>query len=229
MSSAEPAVRAVVFDLDGTLVDNMAYHIEAWIETARALGHELSPAQIMRDFAGRRNEEILPKLVGRALTSAELERLAAQKEARYRALYAPNLALMEGASAFLDLLARRGIVCGIASAAPRANREFVLDGTGLRERIVAVVGAEEVKNGKPAPDLFLEAAKRLSVDPSQVLVFEDATLGVEAACAAGMRVCGITSSEPGEVLRAAGAMAVCPNFATLPHEVDELVGFDPTP
>jgi beta-phosphoglucomutase family hydrolase len=215
-------VRAVLFDLDGTLVDNMRFHIEAWIEFARGLGRTITAATVMREFAGRRNEEILPRLVGHPLDPEEVRQLAEAKEARYRELYAPHVAPLAGAEALLDELAARGVIAAIASAAPRANREMVLGRIGLAARFGAVVGAEEVARGKPAPDLFLEAAARIGVDPAEVLVFEDAHLGVTAARAAGMRACGITTVEPPEELLAAGAMATAPDFARLPDRVRAL-------
>jgi beta-phosphoglucomutase len=223
MTDGTRPIRAVLFDLDGTLVDNMAYHIEAWIETGRTLGRELTREQIMAE-AGRRNEEILPIFAGRALSAAELDELAAHKEARYRALYAPHLRLLPGAAALFEQLAARNIVCGVASAAPRGNREFVLNGLQLWSRMGTVVGGEEVARGKPAPDLFLEAARRLNCAPEDTLVFEDARFGVQAGLAAGMRVCGITTGEPREVLLAAGALAACANFLDLPPEISALFG-----
>ncbi len=215
-------LRAVLFDLDGTLVDNMAWHVEAWIEAAAALGHAITAARVMRDFAGRRNEEIFPMLLGRPVPPDELARLAEEKEARYRAVYAPHLRPASGAAALLDELASAGVVCGIASAAPRDNRELVLRGLGWAERFAAVVGAEQVRRGKPAPDLFLAGAAALGVDPAAVLVFEDAALGVEAARAAGMTVCGLTTGEPADVLLRAGAIAVAPDFVSLPSSVTAL-------
>jgi len=218
------AIRAVLFDLDGTLVDNMSFHIDAWIEMGRSLGRELTREHILREFSGRKNEELLPKVAGRALDSIELERLAEQKEARYRELYTPHLRLLDGVEALLDQLAKHGVAVGIASAAPRKNRDFVLNGLGLTSRMGTIVGAEEVTRGKPAPDLFLEAARRLGCDPSSTLVFEDAVLGVEAGRAAGMSVCGVTTSEPGETLRAAGAQATVADFTELPDELRARLG-----
>ncbi len=215
-------VRAVLFDLDGTLVDNMRFHIEAWIETARSLGREITAETVMRDFAGRRNEEILPAMVGRAMEPAEVAAIAAVKEARYRELFDAHVAPIAGAVALLDELDACGVVCGIASAAPKVNRDFVLDRLGLRDRFRVIVGAEEVSRGKPAPDLFLLGAERLGVDAASVLVFEDAHLGVVAARAAGMRACGVTTTEPAAVLLEAGAMATAPDLAALPDAVRAL-------
>jgi beta-phosphoglucomutase family hydrolase len=220
---AELAVRAVLFDLDGTLVDNMQYHVAAWIEIARDLGRELTPQRVQREFSGRLNGEILRDLMQLDLSDAQVALWAERKEARYRELYAPQLALLDGADALLERLRARGIACGIASAAPGPNRAFVLDALGLPARVDTIVGAEEVARGKPAPDLFLEAARRLAVAPEHALVFEDALLGVQAGRAAGMRVCGITTSEAAEALLTAGAFAAAQSFRLLPNTVARLL------
>lgn len=212
-------IRAVLFDLDGTLVDNMGAHIDAWIEMGKKLGTELTRERILSEFSGRKNEEILPKVAGRPLDKAELDRLAEEKEARYRELYAPELRLLAGADALLQQLAQHGVAVAIASAAPRKNRDFVLNGLGLASRMGAIVGAEEVTRGKPAPDLFLEAARRLGCEPSATLVFEDAVLGVQAGRAAGMTVCGVTTSEPRAALEEAGAHFTIADFTQIPSEL----------
>lgn len=215
-------LEAVLFDLDGTLVDNMAYHIDAWIEVGRDLGCELPRERWMRDFAGRRNAEILPALLGRPAEPDELERVSTRKEARYRELYAPHLRLLPGADALLRVLRQRGIRLAIATAAPEENRAFVLDGLNLRDRVDAVVGAEEVAQGKPAPDLFLEAARRVGVEPARCLVFEDAVLGIRAALAASMRAWGITTVEPPQALLDAGASTTLENFEGPAYDPDML-------
>jgi beta-phosphoglucomutase len=217
------SIHAVLFDLDGTMVDNMRYHIEAWIEIGKKLGRELTPEYIQREFSGRKNEELFPAIVGRPLDASEIETLAEEKEARYRELYAPHVQLVRGLGAFLDRLFERRIAVGIATAAPRKNRDFILRGAGLGARIPVVVGAEQVKRGKPAPDLFLEAARQLGCEPSETIVFEDAVLGVQAGRAAGMRVCGVTTSEPAEVLLGAGAEFAIADFTRLPEPL-HLVG-----
>ncbi|HEY6726677.1 MAG TPA: HAD family phosphatase [Polyangiaceae bacterium] len=209
-------IRAVLFDLDGTMVDNMRFHLDAWIEMAKKLGHELTGEYFQREFSGRKNEELLPLLLGRPLEASEIHRLSEEKEARYRELYEPHVRLLDGLEPFLDLLAARGIAVGFATAAPADNREFVLERTGLSGRISVVVGAEQVERGKPAPDLFLTAARQLACEPSATVVFEDAVLGVQAGRAAGMTVCGVTTSERSDVLLAAGAHFTIRDFTELP-------------
>lgn len=124
--------------------------------------------------------------------------------------------VLAGLDAFLDRLAARGIAVAIATAAPAPNRQLVLERSGLAARVAVIVGAEQVKRGKPAPDLFLEAARQLGAQPSATLVFEDAVLGVQAGRAAGMTVCGVTTGEPSEVLLAAGANFTIRDFTELP-------------
>ena len=213
------AYDAAVFDLDGTIVDNIPWHLQAWVEMGRKLGADISPERFEREFSGRRNEEIFPAVAGRPMEPAELALLAAEKEARYRALYAPHLRLLEGAEALLQRLADAAVRCAIASAAPADNRAFVLGGLQLHARFSAVVGAEAVQRGKPFPDLFLAAAAAIQVPPARCLAFEDAVLGVQAARTAGMDVVALTTTTSAAALSEAGARWTAPHFAALPGEV----------
>ncbi|MCY1015183.1 HAD family hydrolase [Pyxidicoccus sp. MSG2] len=220
MTSSMAPLRAVVFDMDGTLVDNMVFHNQAWVALARKLGLSLTADDFQTHFAGKKNEEILPALLGRPLDSEELHRLAEEKENHYRTLYRPHLRLHRGAEAFIARLREARIATAIATAAPQGNRELVLDGLGIRPLFNRVVGAEEVTRGKPSPDIFLAAAKALGVEPSACLAFEDAVLGVMSARDAGMTVVGITTAAPADQLREAGAGWTVPDFMMLPPEVE---------
>lgn len=217
-------LQAVVFDLDGTLVDNMGFHLRAWQATAEELGVTVSAEQFEREFAGRKNEEIFPALLGRPVPPDALHALAEAKEARYRELYRPHLQPMRGAPELLDALTSRGVKVGIASAAPAENRKMVLEGLGWTSRFAAVVGGEGLR-GKPWPDIFEAAATRLGVEPSACIAFEDAVHGVVSASRAGMRVAGILSTTPAELLREAGARWTSRDFVTLEPELQsELLG-----
>ncbi|MCP3141149.1 HAD family hydrolase [Pyxidicoccus xibeiensis] len=220
MTSSMAPLRAVVFDMDGTLVDNMPFHNEAWVALARKLGLSMTAEDFQTGFAGKKNEEILPELLGRPVPHEELARLAEEKESHYRALYRPHLRLHRGAEAFIARLREAGIATAVATAAPQGNRELVLDGLGIRPLFTAVVGAEQVSRGKPAPDIFLAAAKALGVEPSACLAFEDAVLGVISAREAGMPVVGITTAAPAGQLREAGAGWTLPDFTALPPELE---------
>jgi beta-phosphoglucomutase family hydrolase len=229
MPNPEPKLahfRAAVFDLDGTLVDNMRFHLEAWKDIAGDMGVHLSPERFGREFAGRKNQEILPLLLGRALPPDELERLAEAKEARYRELYAPHLAAVRGGLALIDALRARGVQVAVATAAPAKNRQMVLGGLHLFEHLDAVVGSEDVRRGKPHPDLFLAAAEKLEVQPRDCLVFEDAVSGVQAGVAAGMEVLGVTTTVSAEALLSAGAKWTSPDFEQLPPVVRARLGLE---
>lgn len=219
MIAPEP-LHAAIFDMDGTLVDNMRYHSEAWVALSQRLGLDATAERFEREFAGKKNDEILPLLLGRPLAPEELSQLAEEKETHYRKLYSPHLSLMRGTEDFIARLKGAGVRLAIATAAPAGNRTLVLDGLGIRSLFARVVGAEEVVRGKPSPDIFLAAARHLEVEPSACVVFEDAVNGILAARAAGMFAVGITSTTPPQVLRDAGAHWIAADFATLPPELE---------
>ena len=210
-------MRGVVFDLNGTLVDDIRFHFDAW----RALGAELGLAMdeaTFQSFNGQKNDDIFRKLLGRAVSPDEIAQLGGRKEETYRALYRPHLALVPGALSLLSRLRAARIPVAIASSAPPENRAMVIDGLGLSPYVQTVVAAEHLP-GKPAPDVFLEAARQLGVPPAACLAFEDAENGVRSAAAAGMLVVAITSNNPAAVLVAAGATFAIPDFTSLPPEI----------
>jgi beta-phosphoglucomutase len=210
-------VRGVIFDLNGTLVDDIGYHYEAWRELAASLGRPLDDATF-QSLNGLKNEDIFPRLLGRPVSRDELERLSTQKEERYRALFRPHMAPLRGAEELMARLRASGVRLALASSAPPGNRDMVLDGLRWRALFDAIVEAEHLP-GKPAPDVFLEAARRLGLSPAECLVFEDAVNGVRAAVAAGMAVVGITTNVPAAALLDAGAREAAPDFASLPERV----------
>ncbi|QRN99058.1 HAD family phosphatase [Archangium violaceum] len=214
------SLSAAIFDMDGTLVDNMLFHARAWVSMSQSLGLDVPVERFEREFAGKRNEEIFPALLGRPVPPEELARLAERKESHYRELYAPHLSPLRGTRELLARLRGAGLQLAVATAAPSANRTFVLDGLELRPHFSHVVGAEDVTRGKPAPDIFLAAARALCVEPSACVVFEDAVNGIRAARAAGMLAVGVTTMTPAEVLLEAGAHWVIGDFTTLPVDFE---------
>jgi beta-phosphoglucomutase len=218
--------RGVVFDLDGTLLDNMALHAEAFaIFMAR---HGLSPggsggrspqlnerARIhsaraddearRRQLDGKRNRDIFPALFGRALPDEELRRYAEEKEGLYRELSRGRLVALAGLDRLLERLQARSIPVALATSAPPENVRHTLDELGLSGRLDRVVRADEVPRGKPHPDVFLAAAGMLGVAPAECLAFEDSPAGVAAAKAAGMTCAGVTTSFTASALGSAGA------------------------
>ena len=186
--------RAVIFDLDGTIVDNMPLHAEAF--AAFAARHGL-PALTMADRAkldGRRNSEIFPVLFGREMPREEWLAYEHEKEGLYRELSRGRLTLVAGLPALLARLAAEGIVVALATSAPELNVAHTLTEVGLTGAFPTVVRGDQVGRGKPAPDVFIEASRQLGVPADECVVIEDAPMGVVAAQAAGMAVVAITSS-----------------------------------
>ena len=217
--AAPSLVRGVVFDLNGTLIDDIRFHRDAWRALTEELGLAAMDEARFQSLNGLKNVDIFPKVLGRDVTAEEVARLGERKEAAYRAMYRPHLALVPGALALLSRLRAAAVPVAIASSAPPENRAMVIDGLGLADFIDVVVAAEHLP-GKPAPDVFLEAARALGVAPAACLAFEDAANGVRAAVSAGMLVGAVTTNNPAEALLAAGATFAIADFTMLPPEID---------
>ena len=187
---------AVIFDIDGTIVDNMHLHAEAFAVFA---GRHGLPPLTQEDRAridGRRNSEIFPILFNREVPRDEWLAYEHEKESLYRELSRGRLEPMKGLHRFVDHLKAESIPVALATSAPRLNVEHTLFELDLADAFPIIVRGDEVGRGKPAPDVFIEAARRLGIDAEGCLVFEDAPMGIEAAHAAGMKVVALTTSFP---------------------------------
>jgi beta-phosphoglucomutase len=186
--------RAVIFDIDGTIVDNMHLHAEAFALFAERHGlPPLTPDDRAR-LDGRRNSEIFPILFRREVPREEWQAYEFEKESLYRELSRGRLLPMKGLHDLIDRLRESGIAMALATSAPEPNVIHTLRELGLADAFPVIVRGDQVPRGKPAPDVFLEAARRLNVAPADCLVFEDAPMGIAAAHAAGMPVVGLTTS-----------------------------------
>lgn len=191
-------VRALIFDMDGTIVDNMDYHSKSWIKFFEKRGHSIDEEGFFRATAGRHGQEIIRTYLGDGYSDADHLRMIAEKEALYRELYGPHLAALAGFEALVTRARADGIKLVVGTAAPTENITFTLDGLDLRKHFDAIVGAADTKRGKPHPDVFLLGAERAGAQPADCIVFEDAPLGVEAARRAGMRAVVLTTTLPAE-------------------------------
>ena len=212
---------AFIFDMDGTIVDNMAFHTSSWVTFFQRRGTAIDADEFFRATAGRQGKEIIRSYLGAQLGDDEVRTLNEEKESVYRELYEPHRKTVSG---FDDLIAQatlRGVALAVATAAPNANITFTLDGLDLRKHFDAVVGAADVARGKPHPDVFLLAAERCGVAPEHCIVFEDAPLGVEAARRAGMRCVVLTTTLPAEAFaQFDNVIHIASDFAEL--TIDEL-------
>jgi beta-phosphoglucomutase family hydrolase len=192
---------AVLWDLDGVLVDTAPFHFQAWQELFRSVGKGFDDADFRRTF-GLRNDAILRDILGE-LMPAEEARLAHRKEELYRAKADGRVKAMPGAIGLLRRLRQEGRKTAIVSSAPRENVRVLLRSLGLEKMFEAVIAEEDAPRGKPDPQGFLLAAEKLGVAAAECVVIEDAPGGVEAAKRAGMRCIGVTTSRPREALTSA--------------------------
>jgi beta-phosphoglucomutase family hydrolase len=209
---------AFIFDMDGTMVDNMEFHGRAWVEFLAQLGIEMDAEEFLRRTSGMTNARILRSILGPHLSIREVAAYAARKEALYRELYRPYLRPVPGLRSFLAQTRRLDIPLALATSAGWENIAFVLEGLGLTSAFQAVVDADAVERGKPHPEMFLTAAARLGVPPEGCVVFEDSRAGLEAARRAGMAAVALsTTHPPAELGRLPGVVRV----------VDDFWGLDP--
>jgi HAD superfamily hydrolase (TIGR01509 family) len=192
LTSFQPT--AVIFDIDGTIVDNMHLHAEAFARFAERHGLPPLTSEDRARLDGRRNSEIFPILFKRDVPRTEWLAYEEEKEGLYRELSRGRLLPMKGLHGLIDRLRESGIAMALATSAPEANVTHTLRELGLADAFPVIVRGDEVARGKPAPDVFIEAARRLGVAPAECLVFEDAPMGIAAAQAAGMPVVALTTS-----------------------------------
>ncbi|HVG38408.1 MAG TPA: HAD-IA family hydrolase [Pyrinomonadaceae bacterium] len=190
----EKQPRAVLWDIDGTLIDSEDYHFLTWQEAMAGVGYGLTRENFAATF-GQRNDAVLRGYLGDEIDDAEIKRLSELKEARYRDVVRERgIELLPGARRWLELLREQGWRQAVASSAPAQNIEVILDALDLPPFITAAASAEGLKHGKPDPEIFLTAAALVETPPANCIVVEDAPAGTEGARRAGMRAIGVLTT-----------------------------------
>ncbi len=182
-----PESDAVIFDMNGTIIDDDIFHEQAFVEFFRVHNLPYSVEDFRRDHRAARSNEIMEALFGH-LSQEESNKLAEEKETIYRRLYAPHIHAIPGFLDFIEQLRAQETPIALATSSPQLNVSFTIDALGLQWKFNQVVTGREVVNPKPSPEIYFLTAERLGVDPSECLVFEDSPVGIAAAVAAGMRV-----------------------------------------
>lgn len=186
------AARAVLWDMDGTLIDSEEQHWISWRNTLAKEGIVITREQFLATF-GQRNDSIIPQLLGAAATPERIARISEAKEELYRYLIRRDgISPLPGVASWLHRLHEQGWLQAIASAAPRANIDAVLEALSSTHIFQGVVSAEDVQKGKPDPEVYLKAASRVEASPENCIVVEDAAAGIEGARRAGMRSIGVS-------------------------------------
>jgi beta-phosphoglucomutase family hydrolase len=191
---------AVIFDMDGVIVDSNPYHKEAWIKFTEKYEVELKEEEIPEKIYGKTNDAALREVFDKEFSTEENEKLGEEKEAIYRELHAEDLEPIPGLRQFLQMLKQHQIPTAVATNAPVSNIDFIMERTGLRSFFDVVINSSMVAKGKPDPEIYLKSAEKLGMPPERCIVMEDSVPGVEAGVRAGMKVVGITTTHTKEEL-----------------------------
>lgn len=193
----------IIFDLDGTLIDNNFYHIESFKEFYKRMNMEFSYEDYTANINGKINKVIFPYILKRELSEEEITKYDDQKESLYRELYAPHIKPIDGLLDFLETLKKENYPLAIATSGLPPNINFMFDNIAIRHYFIDVVNASNITQGKPHPEIFLKAAKSINADPEKCVAFEDSVAGIRSAKAAGMKVIGITTTHTAEEIQEA--------------------------
>lgn len=205
----------MLFDWDGVIIDSSKQHEESWERLAAEEGQSLPIDHFVQGF-GKKNEFIIPNLLGWAHDPAEVHRLSLRKEALYREIVVEKgLEALPGVHTFLDRLRAAGIPTCVGSSTHRQNIDTILEVMGFTGLFDDIVTAEDVSAGKPHPEVFLKAAGKINRAPERCIVFEDAFAGIEAARAGGIKVVGVATTH--------NAATLTPLVDRVVHQLDELM------
>jgi beta-phosphoglucomutase len=209
-------MKAFIFDLNGTMINDMPYHAKAWeFLLNNELGGNFTPAQVKEQMYGK-NAEVLIRMFGiDRFTQAEMDRISMDKEIKYQEDFLPELKLLPGLNEFLEKAYQKGIPMAIGSAAIPFNIDFVLDNLNIRHYFKVIVSADDVLLSKPNPETFLKAAQLLNVAVNDCIVFEDVPKGAEAAQNAGMDTVILTTTHEKEEFN---------NYAGIIHFAEDYTG-----
>ena len=213
-------MKAVLFDMDGVVVDNLPYHVDAWLLFCERHNIPLTREVFYKELNGMNSKDTFEWFYKKAMTRAEVEVLEEEKEILYRGFYQAHMKPAPGLLVFLKTLRANGIKTALATSAGPGNIDFIVDGLGIRDQFDAIIGGAEVTKGKPDPEIYLKAAALVGVEPKDCWVIEDSLQGIASGLAAGARVVGITTSHTAEEL--AHTQVIAPHFIGLYDQIASL-------
>ncbi len=211
-------MKAVIFDMDGVLVHNDRYHVQAWKQFCREYGKKKTDNEI-KSWFGSTNKTILETIFQKEIPDEEAERMGKKKEEIYRNIYRDDIKPLPGLKDFLEQLKSAKVKTALATSAPEENVDFVLERTGLFEFFEVRTNASEIKSGKPDPEIFLKTSAKLKIEPENCIVFEDSFQGIRAARNAGMKVIGVATSHKRSELK--GLDSVIDDFTRI--QISDLI------
>jgi len=201
MKSNSRLPSALIFDMDGVLVDSNPFHVQKWIEFLHERGIPYNAEDLPKQILGSRNDTAFRRFLGRDLPEGEIEKLSEALEARFRAAFRPHARPLPGLKALIDECHAEGIPLAVASSAMTKNVDFVVDTLKLRFYFASIVTGDDVSRPKPDPEIYIKAAEKLRLAPEKCVAFEDSFVGLESAKRASMKCVAIASTFPAEELR----------------------------
>ena len=218
-------IKGLIFDMDGTLIQNMPYHMKAFSTLAERLGYQMLQP-VTNKFYGRHNDEIFLAIAPQwVIDKYGLQYLSDEKEAIYRELYAGKVCLTDGLAELLAEAKAKGVKCYVGSAAPRLNIDLIWNGAQLDDKIDGCVCGDDVVNFKPHPEIFLKCCEGMGLAPEDCVVFEDAISGIKAGWAAGCKVVALSSTATPEALAVDGVEHIIPDFKGMTLEsLEKMLG-----
>jgi len=201
MKSNSRLPSALIFDMDGVLVDSNPFHVQKWIEFLHERGIPYNAEDLPKQILGSRNDTALRRFFGRDLPEGEIEKLSEDLEARFRAAFRPHAQPLLGLKTLMDECRGEGIPLAVASSAMTKNVDFVVDTLKLRSYFASIVTGDDVSRPKPDPEIYIQAAERLTLAPAKCVAFEDSFVGIQSAKRASMKCVAIASTFPAEDLR----------------------------
>lgn len=191
---------AVIFDLDGTMLDNNPYHLRAFRQFLRSNKREMSDEEYNSRINGRTNRDVMTYIFGSDMSEEELQQRIEEKEGLYRQLYANDIRPVDGLPELLNTLDRNQVPMAIATSGIQPNIDFMFEHLPIRKYFRAVINSAHIRKGKPDPGIFLKTAEAINVAFERCLVFEDSIVGITAAKSAGMKVIAVTTTHRREEL-----------------------------
>lgn len=209
-------LKAIIFDLDGTLVDSLPYHHESWrifFKNNNLEEHDFS--EVLKEYKGGGTLELMTSVFGDMYTKDELKKMTDDKEIIFRDIYKSKIYPIEGLNKFLDNLKENNILLSIGSNAIRKNVLMTIEELGITGYFSSIICGDEVSKGKPDPEMYLKTLSNLKMDKNECIIFEDSIEGVTAAKNAGIKSIGVTSSQSSEILKSFGAFKTINDYTEI--------------